>query len=442
MNKRYAFWRMPNGGPYRGVDGKHAPHDVLAGLSKHASVTGKGSLGISSFAFWQYESAIQNAIVILNPDGVELNENDTGTILRAAILDSLSDLSADEAVKSSKFMTKTNAQASRHFRKTVKDFVLISRLSIDTFPRQRLTINGREVAPLTDNQTYYAFPDVVNKQWVQDSVGFRSDASEWQQIRVKTSGRTIHEATDNALEALHLLRGLWTLIASFGSWSINIGVPERKAVGIIHAGPIHTLHHPGGQSVKDIYWYERESYGPRKLFRPKNGWDGLERQRRWAARRLRQLPYQSELEELIVRYVQALDHSDLEVAFLQLWSILEKITATIGGNYDQTIRRCTWIFRDSGVAAEVLNGLRARRNRYVHAAKSDGEWGQNVYAAKSFVEHHLFHLLRNRFGVDTIDEYGEQLSLPRQMNALKKRRHQVKHAIQMVKKQLGMSDEH
>src|SRR5438067_12384630 len=97
---------------------------------------------------------------------------------------------------------------------------------------------------------------------------------------------------------------------------------------VIHTGPIHTLHNLDGTPAADMFWFEPGYGADRELFVPRNGWAALDNGRRWAMRRIRTLKYRDDMERLIRRFATALDAYDADSAFLQMWSILEKITDT------------------------------------------------------------------------------------------------------------------
>ncbi len=224
----------------------------------------------------------------------------------------------------------------------------------------------------------------------------------------------------------------WTLPATYGSWSMSLGGrTKRSPIGVINIGPVRTLHNPDGSPAADFFWFEPDYAGDVALFKPKPNWESLEKQRRWASRKLLHSPYQGDLKRLIIRFVGGLDKPDLDVAFLQMWSVLENVTDTVGDSYDKTIDRATWIFEDRKIAKELLTQLRLHRNQFVHAARSTGDRDQIVYMVKSFVEPHLVRLINNDFRVASIQEYGEFLSLPTNVETLRKRRAMLAHALAM-----------
>ena len=117
-----------------------------------------------------------------------------------------------------------------------------------------------------------------------------------------------------------------------------------------------------------------------------------------------------------------------------MWGLLEKMTDTVGANYDETIRRAVWVYKDRSYAKEALEGVRLRRNQFVHAAKSAEERDQFLYLIKSFVDPHLLYLLRNDVAVGALEEYGAHLSLPIEPEVLEKQRRQRSHALRLIRK--------
>lgn len=150
------------------------------------------------------------------------------------------------------------------------------------------------------------------------------------------------------------------------------------------------------------------------------------------------LPYRAELQDLLIRYAEALDQTDMGVAFLKMWSILEKVTQTVGDSYDETIKRSLWLFADEDrdLAREMLGCLRGRRNLFVHAGRSGGNGDQIVYLVKMFVDRHLIELIKNPCGCRYLGEYAEILSLPRDIRDLEKKRRHIKFAMKLANRKL------
>jgi hypothetical protein len=122
------------------------------------------------------------------------------------------------------------------------------------------------------------------------------------------------------------------------------------------------------------------------------------------------------------------------VAFLQMWSILEKITDTVGTNYDDTIKRTIWIFTAGSrlIAKDLLESLRYRRNKYVHSGESGQQADQVAYMVKSFLDPHLVNLVSNPLKVRSLEEYGQFLALPTEIGTLQDRRRMMRIALRVL----------
>lgn len=310
-------------------------------------------------------------------------------------------------------------RARDYFLMPVKPFALVSGLSIKTFPAKRIVMEGCRIEPLSSRERYPypSFPTFLRNPEVTN----RLDASSKNQlIRVTTSGRTIYQAAEKAFRALNLLRGLWSLCATYGTWSMSFTGINRKPIGVIHSSLIHTIHNPDGKLAHEMYWFDRDSVEVQELFEPKRGWAEVEKFRLQSLKRLSRSRFRRETIDLINRYAEALDQVNHEVGFLQLWSILEKMTGTVGGGYDETIRRASWLFEDRKLAKDILECIRLRRNQYVHAAKSSDEPDQISYMLKNLVDAHLVHLIRNVYGALDLEDYSRHFALSTDLKTLKR----------------------
>ncbi len=433
MAKRYVFWRKPDGKAYRGADGKYSPLSLLNELGKACSVTQKGDVSWPSFAFFRFEAALKFASVVMGPEGDELNEEDSNSIIAASLIDAIKKKGGSQPLTSNEVLKLADVKAAEYFRKPRNHYSLISGLSVTALPFKSIALSGCQIETLSSRKRY-PYPERI-RRGADLNVKHLLESSRNKPVLVKTSGRTIFEAAHGAFRALNFLCGLWSLYATYGTWSVSFG-PRKDPIGIITSGPVYTLHKPDGTLATDIFWHERTSRAINKLFSPKNGWDRIERNRRRAARRINRLPYRKDIEDLIVRYEIALEQVDHDVAFLHMWSILEKITNTIGANYDETISRAIWPYEDRLIAKEILECVRLQRNLYVHAARSSDTPDQAAYLTKAFVDAHLLRLIRNDFCISNLEEYAQYLSLPTNIGALNQERKRIEKALQIVGKKM------
>ena len=234
--------------------------------------------------------------------------------------------------------------------------------------------------------------------------------------------------------AVDIVRGLWNLFATRGSQKITLSGVRYEGLGVIYTGVVQTLHNVDGSNVADTFWYDPDIPPIHKLFPEspvEKTWLHVERWRCWAQRQLASVPYAKEYRSVIAVYARALDHTNLDLACLQLWAILETITGTVGKSYDATISRTLWDYSDRDTSKHLLDFLRLRRNQYVHASVSVGDRQYAAYLLKDFVDHHLIRLLRNDYKVKSFHEYGDFLDLPSSLDNLKSRRDRLKLAVRL-----------
>lgn len=433
MSKRYVFWRTPTGAAYKGQDNKHAPYDLLAQIGKLSSVNADGKVTYDSLFPLRFEHAVLGSIILIDQDGRELNQQDSQDVLRKAMSSVIKKKDGKIPIDATALLRESDIKAAAFFQKEQEPFSLVTSVSIKSFPANQLSVNKCRVMPLK-NRTHFPLPDQLRTVLSTDASQSLVGRKQHQLVRVKTLGRSWSDAKERALDSLRLLCGLWNLFGTkMGSWSLSFVPRKRTPLGVVHVGPYHTLHSKSGKSIGDLYWYETE-YGEHPMpFEPHNGWANTEKLRRWALNKLRHSPYGSDLSRLIIRYASALSNPDLNVAFLQMWSILELITNSVGAKYEATVKRATWILPDRKLSKELLEYLRCYRNQYVHSARSSESSYQIAQLIKSIIDRHLLFLLRNDFRVESLEEYAACLSLPTSADQLKRRCELDRRALAILK---------
>jgi hypothetical protein len=293
--------------------------------------------------------------------------------------------------------------------------LVVASISIESLPSDPLSIDGCEIR----NASRDDFPYPVALLTLRSSVSTHIESSAYAHVAIETNQVTMNMAHHRSSNALDLIRGIWSLLATYqrGTWSLS-AVPQRKWIGVIHVGPVKTIHNPDRSLHSQLYWHEAIYVEDAKVFRPPMGWEAFEADRIRITEMIDARPYKADLKALLVRYVNALDQSDLDVAFLMLWSLLERITDTVGGRYEETITRTIAPFTDRARNRQLLNHMRMRRNLLVHSAATTSYVDQLCYATKAFVDAHLMTLIRNSMGVKSLREYGDFLSLPRNTGRL------------------------
>ena len=233
-------------------------------------------------------------------------------------------------------------------------------------------------------------------------------------VRVYVSAKSVHHAADQALETLDFTRGVWNWLLNKRysrrmSWA---GKPEP--VNNIILGPIHTLHKPSGKlAATEVWWYEPNYLGAVKLFSPRQEEvEGISKSFDYVKKVFKKHKYPHVIQNAFIRYTRALDERDWTTAFLKLWSILELLTDTGKANYDTTIKRTAFLYKEREYNIQVLQHLKKYRNSSVHLDMGNSEMETYLYQLKNYVETLLGFHLHNKFSFDTIQEAAEFLSLP------------------------------
>ena len=444
--KRYTFFRDPsNGRPFRGKPGdkgqndnnpKGAPRYVLEDVGNSSFIDDAGNVAWKGNVLSRRNDiAINAAIVFLDGDEEELNEHDSSALFWK-IVGTISKKSPGKPISVTDFLREADPIVAAFFRQPSFDRIMVTSISLGNLPLKTIKVGDYRISPLTARLPKFPYPDVLTSGGHDSAFGDHLRATKYRHVAVTTKGRSANEALSRALTALNVLRGVWTLYGTAGSWRYYLGTPQAQRIGTFHAGPIYTLHYPDGKLTPDnMYWHDGPNPREQSLFEDSKLWQGIEKRRGLALRRLDRLPYKQDLISLLNRYVGALDQLDPNVAFLQMWGILERITNSIGKDYEKVIDRVLWVFapEDRPSHREFLDALRFRRNQFVHSGNSTHEADQVAYLVKSYLDPHLLRLISNPFRVENLTEYAEYLALPFEKEKLQKRYRSAMKAMQFFK---------
>jgi hypothetical protein len=408
----------------------HAPTNVLAELGSQSTLSSEGHAQWPGFVYQKVEPVLRAAVVVVGPDDRELNDTDAWAIASKTIIACVKK-APNQPINPLKLLEEADRVASEHFRQSETDYILVGSLSIDSLPAKTIRIGGCTISSLAERGTQFPLPAVLSSRSLDGPLLDHIKSSRYQLLRVVTKGRTIHSAVEHALYALNLLRGLWSLFATWRTWSISVGSTSRNPIGVIHTGPVFTLHSLDGKPINEFYWYFPDHIKDRPLFKGKGKWPVVEKMRKSAMKRLAKLSYRADMESILVRYAGSLDHQNPDLAFLEMWSILEKLTGTIGGNYDETIDRGIWLYKSSDrpIIRDNLRSLRLRRNQFVHSGKSATDSDQVAFLIKDIIDPHLVALLFNHLKVQSFEEYASILALPTDQSVLGSKKDMIVKAI-------------
>lgn len=250
-------------------------------------------------------------------------------------------------------------------------------------------------------------------------------------VRVSVRAKTYDEAYEKAFNSLDLLRGFWNLHVN-RRVGLRSSSGIRKPVNRIVLGPIHSLHKPSGELASEYPLIEPDYVGPLRPHRLNDIWEGIEAFKREVRGSLARIPYPSELEGALLRYVRALDRRDWNTSFVQLWGLLEYLTGTSRARYEVTEERALFLIRRSkrDFHRQIFGHLTGYRNRTVHAGYETEAIETLLFQLKRYVEIALMFHLGQAPRFDSIEEAASFMSLPPHLPDLRKREQLTRRAIE------------
>ena len=252
------------------------------------------------------------------------------------------------------------------------------------------------------------------------------------EVTVCVKARRVEEAFDVALEALDVLRGIWSFLLNRRKWQRH-SFPAQP-VNDIRLAPLHSLHDEKGKLLSHMVWYEPNYGGVAKTFDASKNWQRMKNFEQDVRGALSRSLFKEMLETSLVRYVRALDYRDYEACFLKLWGILETLTLSI--RQEEVIERASFFWKDEGLSKNLLRWMAEQRNRVVHKGEEielTGGWLSEpeslVFYAKRYVENLLIFYLWQAGHVKNRDDAVHFLSLPHDPRDLGKRLRLVRRAL-------------
>ena len=216
---------------------------------------------------------------------------------------------------------------------------------------------------------------------------------------------------------MDLIRGIW-------NFSINRRVPTRlqwggkHPINIIRLGPTHTLHDTKGDLVTELFWGDINFHEKSSIWDVKNKWGYISKEFIWIRNVLKKIKYKDDLVQIFIRYTNALDTNDYETSYLKLCSLLEFLTNTINSNYDKTISRSLFIYKDDIISREIIEHLRIFRNRVVHFGETRDELDPLLFQIKRFVEINIWLHLKLAGEFNSLEDFGKFLDLPKSKKSI------------------------
>jgi hypothetical protein len=406
---------------------KHYDQNKLASeLEKIKKVDKNGNVSFRSFEYLDYSLVLESMLTLnqIIPDYKKKN----------IIKDAISIAAKEGNISSDSLLANIKKLESGYLRRPFKKYKLVTSISINKMPTdQYFRMNDCTISFKKKlSAQFYKEVSKVKEKATSSIIG--EYPTNYIFVTVLTQARSCEEASQNSLNALDLLRGIWNFYEN-RKHGIRISTGKRSPVNSFILGPLHTLHLPNGKLATEKWWYDPGYVRPHETYYEfENEFEKLSKFTAIIRRLLKRSNYTEDLTSIIIRYTQALDLINLEYAFLQLWSVLERLTG-IGykDNYNILIRRSSFVFGGEIYSKQVLTHLRDYRNRAVHEGSDSDDIEGCLYQLKRYVEALIEFHLGSKYRFKNIAEAATILDMSCDKNEIEKKR----RALNYAKKFLG-----
>lgn len=393
------------------------PQIVLERLSKSRSVAEDGSISFANFQIHQDAAALLSMLEF--PRVAE--DMDKAGFVWGALFKSGPDFSPEIFIKN------INRELDKQLSKKEEKFVLVSSISFDSasWPRR--------VSVLSSSIEFFGMnlpkKFLSRKKLIEQNgrhLGIEDAPANYCVVGVSVHAKSAHMAASRALRDLDVYRGILCLEAN-KTLEISFGGNAHQPINLIRLGGFQTLHHVNGLSASEAIWYVPQ-YKKEKLYRFKRP-DVVQRNVRYALRRIKKSPFGNVIAESVGRYVSALDEPDPNTAFIRLWGAFEMLLTPGVADYDALVDRCCFIFQESEYHRQVLMHLREYRNANIHAGHQTNEARTNCFLLQDYYKYLFWFLIEKSLTYRSLSDLHEFLSLPQDLGQLKAKSKLLKDGI-------------
>jgi hypothetical protein len=327
---------------------------------------------------------------------------------------SVTKVASNGVIDSKKLLTEINKLTRHYLDKKPEDYSLVTSIALD---------NQVKLPSLKVNGVMLQFKSSIPKTFAKGLEKFSKDTTfaktpkDYKYIFAKVSARSQQEAVEQAYYAINFVRGIWNL-------HFNLRTPKRHSYGLkqpvnkIRLGPVHTLHNYKGNIVENRFWYEKTYSATSPFEKFAEEFVDIQKFYKLIRAKLKRSIYQQELENAIIRYVQALDETNFDNSFLKLWSILEHLTDTTEAPNETTARRTAFVFKENEYMSQILQVMKTHRNRMIHASVAPANTEPHVYILKNCVEELLHYHLNPPLRFESLKKAASFLDLPASSTSL------------------------
>jgi len=328
------------------------------------------------------------------------------------VLDAITNVGKLKKITATKLRREIVRLTNKYQSKPDIQYMLMCSISIkDSINLRRRRINHCTITFYSnlDKRLYKAYKKQMD---IADQFFNWKYPTDYLYAKIHVTAKTPAQATEKALRTFDLLRGLWNLEINRTSGRISLG-GLIKPINQICYGPLETLHFKNGKIATKVMWYQPEFQVPLKAYDKNTTLNKIFKYETKTRNLILKHNYKADIEECIIRYVQALDLYNLQDSFIRLWGILETLTGKGFQTQQSTIKRTTFHYLSSSqeYVYQLLNILKEYRNHSVHMGTNSENIETLVFILKRFVEVLLYFHINNKFCFDNMDDATEFFDL-------------------------------
>lgn len=311
---------------------------------------------------------------------------------------------------------EARAQSARPFR----EYIVLTAMSIS------LSLMPRSITWGNCQFTFLkgAYPGRYRSrtELLSDFSELKDDTPEnYSRLAIRVRSKSPARAVSLALVQLNELRAMLNF---FANWSFEHTGKFMAPINKIRLGRLHTVHNSDGTLAAETIWHE-SNFKATSIYDDTRFPEIYKTARRFL-NRLKTIPYGPEVKESLAQFVRGLDEPDANVAYLRVWSALERLTTS---DQDALIRRCAFICSDRESQILTLKHLQKYRNDAVHEGVSTENAKRETYLLLGFYRAMLRFHLSNGYLFSSLAEANEFLDYPPDVNILRRKKQLMERAI-------------
>ncbi|MCH8010830.1 MAG: hypothetical protein IIA61_02610 [Candidatus Marinimicrobia bacterium] len=394
---------------------KIQPNQITKKLEKIKTVK-DGKVSFSEFEYHEYQAVLESMVEFHTNIPIHLKRN----ILREGVKQA----AIRGTINPDTLIASISKKENEYLCRTPKPYIMATYITIQNnvnLPSVKLHnthINFTRYLPnqfvIKRTESEKKAESIINSKTPKNSIA----------VRIRVKAKEEHDAAHIALDSIDFYRSLINFVTT-SSFRMTFGGPS-KPVNEVLLGPVHTLHNLSGNLATQLFWYQSD-FTLTKTVNIANKKEALLKNIKYIRGKMKRLQYSSELRNIFLRYVRALDYPDYNTAFIHLWGVLEILTYTKYSGYDVTIKRAASMFKEFDYHKQVLNHLRIYRNSLIHSGKAYNDIEPYIYQLKRYIDQLLWFFIHNSFGFISIEKAAEFMDIPQDINELNKN-HSLIHA--------------